>query len=117
MQSPIKNLSVTPLISVDLGLHSTSLPEPLEMQYEHIRQSPQAELNAALLQLLAVGTAPGIVWSQLKHTQPRQHQSRTSSNHTAYKIGLTQDEALSFSLASLYSPPEKSQASQTTMYM
>lgn len=66
------------------------------MQYKHIRQRPQAELNAALLQLLAVRTAPGIVWGQLKHTQ---NQSRTSSNHTAYKIGLTQDGALSFSQA------------------
>ncbi len=46
------------------------LSEPLEMQYEHIRQRPQAELNAALLQLLAVGTAPGIVRGQLKYTQP-----------------------------------------------
>lgn len=80
------------------------------MQYEYIRQGPQAELNAALLQLLAMGTAPGIVWGQLKHTQPRHKSSRTSSNHTAYKIGLTQDEALSFSLASLNSPPKHSQA-------
>lgn len=45
------------------------LSESLEMQYQHIRQRPQTELNAALLQLLAVGTAPGIVWGQLKHTQ------------------------------------------------
>lgn len=90
------------------------LSEPLEMQYEHIRQRPQAELNAALLQLLAVGAAPSIVWGQLKYTQ---HQSRTSSNHTAYKTSFTQDEALSFPLTSLYSPPEQSQASQTTMSM
>lgn len=41
------------------------------MQYEYIRQCPQAELNAALLQLLAVGTAPGVVWGQLKQTQTR----------------------------------------------
>lgn len=64
------------------------LSEPLEMQYEHIRQRPEAELNAALLQLLAVGTAPGIVWGQLKHThthKPEQRPSGTSSNHTAYK--------------------------------
>ena len=78
------------------------------MQYEHVRQRPQAELDAALLQLLAVGTAPGIVWGQLKYTH---RQSRTSSNHTAYKKkGLTQDEAQSFVLASLHSTPERSQA-------
>lgn len=64
------------------------LSEPLEMQYEHIRQRPQAELNAALLQLLAVGTAPGIIWGQLKHTQPRKQPSRASPDHTAYEMGL-----------------------------
>lgn len=42
------------------------LSEPLEMQYKHIRQRPQAELYPALLQLLAVGTAPGIIRGQLK---------------------------------------------------
>lgn len=42
------------------------LSEPLEVQYEHIWQRPQAELDAALLELLAVGAAPGVVWSQLE---------------------------------------------------
>lgn len=44
------------------------LSEPLEVQYKHIRQRPQAELYPALLQLLAVGTAPGIIRGQLKYT-------------------------------------------------
>lgn len=44
------------------------LSEPLEMQYKHIRQRPQAELYPALLQLLAMGTAPGIIRGQLKYT-------------------------------------------------
>lgn len=46
------------------------LSKPLEVQYEHIRQGPQAELDAALLQLLAVGAAPGIIRGQLEQRQP-----------------------------------------------
>lgn len=42
------------------------------MQYEHIWQGPEAELDASLLQLLAVGTAPGIVWGQLKAHDPEE---------------------------------------------
>lgn len=93
------------------------LSEPLEVQYEHIRQRPEAEFNTALLQLLAVRTSPGIVWGQLKHTQPEQQPSRTSCNHNAYKTGLTHNEALSFSLSPPPCIPEQSLASQTTMYM
>lgn len=44
------------------------LSEPLQVQDEDVRQRPQAELDAALLQLLAVGAAPGVVGGQLEHT-------------------------------------------------
>lgn len=45
----------------------TYLSEPLEVQDENVRQGPEAELDAALLQLLAVRTAPSVVWCQLEH--------------------------------------------------
>lgn len=42
------------------------LSEALQVQYEDVRQGPQAELDAALLKLLTVRTAPGIIWSKLE---------------------------------------------------
>lgn len=100
------------------------LSEPLEVQYEHIWQRPQAELDAALLELLAVGAAPGVVWGQLErthtcahtraHTQTeREHQSGTTpSDHSAYKPAL---KLLSSSFWLSYASGE-SHALQTTMH-
>lgn len=40
------------------------LPKPLQVDDEHIGQGPEAQRDAALLQLLAVRTAPGVVGGQ-----------------------------------------------------
>lgn len=42
------------------------LSEALQVQYEDVRQGPQTELDAALLKLLTVRTAPGIIRSKLE---------------------------------------------------
>lgn len=42
------------------------LPEALQVEDKNVRQRPQAHLNHALLQLLAVGALPGIVWCKLE---------------------------------------------------
>ena len=110
------DLSVVSIIYLNkCSVELTYLSESLEMQYEHVRQRPQAELDAALLQLLAVGTAPGIVWGQLKYTH---RQSRTSSNHTAYKKKASHRMRPRV-LCSLLSIPLQSDRRQeeTTMYM
>lgn len=83
------------------------LSEPLEMQYEHIWERPQTELNTALLQLLAVGAAPGVVWGQLKHTRPREQLWRASSNHRAYITDLTRDKPLNVPPTFLSSTPQQ----------
>lgn len=44
------------------------LPESLKVENENVWECPQTHLNHALLQLLAVGALPCIIWSQL-HTQ------------------------------------------------
>lgn len=49
----------------DSGCSSPYLTEALEVQYEDVRQCPQAELDAALLELLAVRAAPGVIGGQL----------------------------------------------------
>ena len=49
----------------ELGAALGSLPEALEVQDEDVGQRPQAHLDHALLQLLAVGAAPRIVRGQL----------------------------------------------------
>ncbi len=45
------------------------LSKPLEVQYENIRQGPQAEFDPPLLQLPAMGAAPSIIWGQLEGIQ------------------------------------------------
>lgn len=42
------------------------LPEALQVEDEDVRQRPEAHLHHALLQLLAVGALPGIVWGKLE---------------------------------------------------
>lgn len=42
------------------------LSEALQVEDEDVRQSPQTHLHHALLQLLAVGAFPGIVWGKLQ---------------------------------------------------
>jgi hypothetical protein len=42
------------------------LAKPLEVDDKHIRQGPQAQCDAPLLQLLAVWAPPGIVRGKLK---------------------------------------------------
>lgn len=42
------------------------LPEAFQVNDEDIGECPQAEFDHALLKDLAVGTAPGIIWSQLQ---------------------------------------------------
>lgn len=41
------------------------LPEALQVEDEDVRESPQAHLHHALLQLLAVRALPRIVWGKL----------------------------------------------------
>lgn len=41
------------------------LSEALQVNDQHVRQRPEAQADASLLQLLAVGAAPGIVGGQL----------------------------------------------------
>lgn len=41
------------------------LPEALQMEDEDVRERPQAHLHHALLQLLAVGALPSIIWGKL----------------------------------------------------
>lgn len=41
------------------------LPEALQVEDEDVRERPQAHLHHALLQLLAVGALPGIIWGKL----------------------------------------------------
>lgn len=41
------------------------LPEALQMEDEDVRECPQAHLHHALLQLLAVGALPSIIWGKL----------------------------------------------------
>lgn len=81
------------------------LSEPLEVQYEHIRQRPEAEFNTALLQLLAVRTSPGIVWGQLKHTHSRSssHQGRAATTMLIKQASLTTRPSVSPSLPPLCS--------------
>lgn len=42
------------------------LSEALQVNDQHVRQRPEAQADASLLQLLAVGAAPGIVGGQLE---------------------------------------------------
>ncbi len=49
-------------------MHLFYLPKALEMEDENVRESPQAHLHHALLQLLTMGTLPGIVWGELEQT-------------------------------------------------
>lgn len=43
------------------------LSEALQVKDENVWQGPQAEFNAALLELLAVRTSPRVIRSQLEH--------------------------------------------------
>ena len=43
------------------------------MEYEDVWQGPQAELDAALLELLAVRAAPGVIRSQLQSMVNTEH--------------------------------------------
>lgn len=42
------------------------LSEAFQVKYEDVGQRPQTQLDAALLQLLTVGTSPGVIRSQLQ---------------------------------------------------
>ena len=41
------------------------LPEALQVEDEDVRERPQTHLHHALLQLLAVGALPGVIWGEL----------------------------------------------------
>lgn len=53
------------------------LSKPLEVQYENIRQGPQAEFDPTLLELPAMGAAPGIIWGQLEGIQEEDEQNQS----------------------------------------
>lgn len=42
------------------------LSEALQVKYEDVRQGPETELDAALLELLTVRTSPRVIRRQLK---------------------------------------------------
>lgn len=47
------------------------LSEALQVKDEDVGKGPKAELNAALLELLAVRTSPCVIGSQLEHSDSR----------------------------------------------
>lgn len=75
--------------SVRVPVNFAHLSEPLQVQYEDVWEGPQAQLDAALLQLLAVGAAPGVIWGQLKHKAPVKVRATTTELRTT---SLTQDQ-------------------------
>lgn len=63
------------------------LSKPLEVQYENIRQGPQAEFDPTLLELPAMGAAPGIIWGQLEGIQEEDINKISQRGFTFYESG------------------------------
>lgn len=45
------------------------LAEALQVDDEHVRQRPEAQGDAALLQLFTVWAPPGVIWGKLEMAQ------------------------------------------------
>ena len=68
------------------------------MKYENVRQGPQAEFDAALLELLTVWTSPCIIRGKLEYTCAFRHAFLFPSN----KFGITAFPVASITPASAY---------------
>ena len=85
-QQPARRGRKTPGHSALPWDRGSYLSKPLQMYDQHVRQSPEAQRNAALLQLLTVWAPPGVIRGELE--------TRSTTLLALLKTGPLQEIAL-----------------------